>query len=66
VTTEEVLKAMKPLVQDGKLACRDALELAARLDVKPALIGKACNQHDIRVINCQLGCFGAVSKRRGD
>jgi hypothetical protein len=66
VTTDEILKAMGPLVHDGKLACRDALELAARLGIKPALIGKTCNKNDIRIINCQLGCFGAVPKRRND
>ena len=66
MNTDEILKAMQPFVQEGTLKCRDALALAARLNIKPTLIGKTCNQNDIRVINCQLGCFGSVSKGRRD
>ncbi len=64
MTDEEILEQVRPLTRDGKLRCADALELAARLQIKPARIGRLCNQHEIRVINCQLGCFGAVSKKR--
>jgi hypothetical protein len=64
MSDSEVLEAIGPHVHDGKLKCKDALEVAARLQVKPIVIGRVCNQQDIRIINCQLGCFGAVSKRQ--
>ena len=63
-TNQEILEAIRPLIRDGKLKCADALALAARLRIKPVVIGRACNQNDIRIINCQLGCFGARPKNR--
>ncbi len=64
MTDEQILEALRPLVRDEKLACKDALELAAKLNLKPGVIGRICNQNEIRIINCQLGCFGAGPKKR--
>ncbi len=64
MNTEEIMEALRPLINDGKVECQAALGLAAKLEIKPILIGKACNDNDIRVINCQLGCFGSGPKER--
>jgi len=40
-----------------KLACAQAFELAHELGVKVAEIGRICNQQNIRICKCQLGCF---------
>lgn len=65
MTDEELHEAIKPLVDEhGHLACKQALGLAARLEINPARIGKICNQQGIRIVNCQLGCFGTKPKRR--
>jgi len=44
---------------DGKkkLNCTEAFELAKELGVEIAEIGRTCNQHNVRICKCQLGCF---------
>lgn len=54
---EELLRVAK----DKRIPCVEALALAKRLKVKPIEIGKAANELGIKIIDCQLGCFG---KRR--
>ena len=40
-----------------KLNCTEAFKLAKELEVEIGAIGQVCNQHDIRISKCQLGCF---------
>ena len=40
-----------------KLACAEAFELAKEFEVEVIEIGRICNQHNIRIRKCQLGCF---------
>jgi len=40
-----------------KLKCKDAFEIADRLDVPVGSIGKFCNSNNIKLASCQLGCF---------
>jgi hypothetical protein len=40
-----------------KLACAEAFELARQFQAKLIEIGRICNQHDMRICKCQLGCF---------
>ncbi len=44
---------------DGKrgLPCSAALTLAEQFGVAPTAVGRICNQNQIRVRQCQLGCF---------
>jgi len=50
--------------EDGKtkLACAEALRLAAELGVRPSEIGRVCNERGVRITRCQLGCFGWKSQ----
>jgi len=65
MTEQQILEALRPLVHEGHLSCPDALALAARMNVAPGEIGRLCDQHGIRIVNCQLGCFGRRGKPRG-
>lgn len=40
-----------------KLACAEAFKLSKELGVGTAEIGRICNQHNIIIYKCQLGCF---------
>lgn len=40
-----------------KLSCAEAFRLADRFGAKVLEIGHICNANDIRITNCQLGCF---------
>lgn len=58
---EELTKAVleRSSVVEGRrrLTCAQAMSLAAELGVEPAQIGHICNQEQIRLGHCQLGCF---------
>lgn len=44
---------------DGRrsLTCVEALRIAAELDVEAVQVGRICDQQEIRICSCQLGCF---------
>jgi hypothetical protein len=57
---DAVLKsAIKVGESDGRkqLTCAEAFELAKTYEAEIIEIGRICNQHDIRICKCQLGCF---------
>ncbi len=41
----------------GKLPCAAAFTLQKELGVTLKEIGEFCNEENIRIKNCQLGCF---------
>lgn len=45
------------LATDGKVACKALLELASRAGCQPGRIGRLCDEMNIRICACQLGCF---------
>jgi len=57
---DEVLK----VTENKKLPCVKALALAKRLKVKPIEIGRTANEMGIKIIDCQLGCFGIKRVRK--
>lgn len=52
-----VLKRSQDADGTGKLTCAEAFELAQEFGVKVIEIGRICNQQNIRICKCQLGCF---------
>ncbi len=52
-----VREALKQQSKENRITCRDALELAARLQVNPRLVGEVANEERIKIAACQLGCF---------
>jgi len=55
---EQIRQEIREVASDGKAACRPLLALAERLKLSPAKIGQLCNEMDIHICGCQLGCFG--------
>ena len=55
--TDAVIKAVAEIDGRKNLACAAAFRLAKLFGVKVLEIGQICNANDIRIINCQLGCF---------
>lgn len=51
------LKAKCDLVAGGKVECRRAFVLAGRLGVGLDEFGKLLNGINVKISNCQLGCF---------
>ena len=44
---------------DGKtkLSCAKAFEIAKQFAISKQTVGKLCNENDIKIAACQLGCF---------
>jgi len=57
----EILKQTQEVAGRKKLSCHRAHVLAEDLAVPLADIGRVCNDEGIRIINCELGCFGDCS-----
>jgi hypothetical protein len=54
---ETVKKEIEQAAKDGRLTCHEARALAERLGVGYSVIGKACNELNIKIRACELGCF---------
>ena len=57
---DAVLRAAKEgQGSDGRkvLTCAEAFELAKKFETEIIQIGRICNQNNIRICKCQLGCF---------
>lgn len=51
---------LKATVQhNGKpiLTCKKALQLAEKFGITPKRVGTLCNKENIKIRQCQLGCF---------
>ena len=40
-----------------KISCAEAFDIARKYDAKPAEIGRICNDNNVKICKCQLGCF---------
>ena len=57
---DAILKSVKKSRESNgrkQLTCAQAFELARQYEMKIIEIGNICNQLDIRICKCQLGCF---------
>ncbi len=55
--TDRILKASERKNDKLILKCSIALEFAKELKINPGKIKKICDENNIRLQNCQLGCF---------
>jgi hypothetical protein len=53
----ELKKKINESLVNGKLPCAFAFKIAKELKVGPSDVGAACNELNIKVSDCQLGCF---------
>lgn len=47
------------IIEDGKMkiGCKELFKLAEEYEIPYGLLGKICNQNNIKITQCQLGCF---------
>ena len=57
MTTEELRSTIQSQAIDGKVSCKAMLDLAEKAETPAKQIGEICNDLDIKVSACQLGCF---------
>ena len=56
--TKQVLKNATQVEGPPKLSCHRAHVLAEESAVSLQVIGTICNEQGIKIVNCQVGCFG--------
>ncbi len=56
---DAVRRAATPKGQRLILSCEQAHRLAVALQVDVRRIGAVCQTEKIKIVDCQLGCFGA-------
>ena len=54
---EEVKKKLQESAPKGKLPCIMVFKIAREHNVSVAEVGDFCNEMNIKIVNCQLGCF---------
>ncbi len=59
-----IAAALQGVVKDGRVTCSEAIELADRLGIPPAEVGKTMDLLEHRIIECQLGIFGFEPEKK--
>ena len=54
---DELKKIIRETAGEEGLNCAAAFMLAGKLDISINKIGDLCNEMNIKIRNCQLGCF---------
>ena len=54
---DAVIKAATDIDGKKKLPCVKAFQLAERFEVEKLEIRRICDANEIKICNCQLGCF---------
>lgn len=54
---KEIIEKVKALATEGKITCAAARQLAQELNVEYKQVGQACNDAEIKIYACELGCF---------
>jgi len=56
--TERILEGeLKASLVDGRLPCAVAFKISRKLKVSPRKVGDMANRLNVKISNCQLGCF---------
>lgn len=53
----EIQEAVKAGAVEGKITCPVARGIAEKCDVPYTVVGKTCNEMEIKIKGCSLGCF---------
>lgn len=54
----ELFDSLRAEARGGRIACATALAVAGRLGRAPREVGRACDRLGLKIVSCQLGCFG--------
>jgi len=55
--SEELKEEIESALEDGKLSCKKAWEIAERLGIRKMEVSSACEAMGIKIKGCQLGAF---------
>lgn len=55
---------LREKARDGVISCQAALKAAGDLSMSPREIGQTLDALEIKIVECQLGCFGTAKEHR--
>jgi hypothetical protein len=57
MSTQEIKAKIQAAAPHGRIPCAAAFKLAEELGLTRSRLGELCNELNIKIIQCQLGCF---------
>jgi len=57
VDQEAIKRQIEEEAREGRLTCEQARAVAERLEVAYSEVGRACDELNVKIKACQLGCF---------
>ncbi len=54
---EAVIAKLKELAPEGKITCTEARQVAVDFDLDSSEVGKICDEIEVKIYACELGCF---------
>ena len=54
---DKAKQAVREVAREGKVSCKQLLDLAQSTGLSSASLGRACNELGVKIHACQLGCF---------
>lgn len=60
---EIIIKELKTLAKDNRISCTVARQLSEDLQVSPLEVGEMCDELNIRIFACELGCFDKKGRK---
>jgi len=57
VDNEKIYDEIKKRSKDGQISCKQCFEVAQCCEVSLKEVGRMCNEKEIKIRFCQLGCF---------
>jgi hypothetical protein len=57
MTIKEVQARIQAAAPNGRIPCAAAFQLAEELGLTRSRLGELCNELNIKISQCQLGCF---------
>jgi hypothetical protein len=57
MTTKEIQARIQAAAPNGRIPCAAAFQLAQELGLTRSRFGELLNELNIKIVQCQLGCF---------
>ena len=54
---ETIKQVLAERAKDGKITCEECFRVAGELGVPPDGFARILTEMNIKIVNCQLGCF---------
>jgi len=57
MTKDYLIEKIKEVSKEDQISCKEAFNIATELDCTLEEVGNTCDKLNIKIVDCQLGCF---------